>query len=119
MTPMIDIVFQLLIFFLVTAQMAEQTRAKLSLPQEEGERSAERAQSGLTINLLADGTIVVNDAAVSLDELDALIDEAIDVAGGADKLKPLIRADFPRSASPPKGGAECGSRDDRSAASPS
>ena len=42
---------------------------------------------------LADGTIVVNDAAVSLDELDALIDEAIDVAGGADKLKPLIRAD--------------------------
>ena len=93
MTPMIDIVFQLLIFFLVTAQMAEQTRAKLSLPQEEGERSTERAQAGLTINLLADGSIVVNDAVVSLDGLEALIDEAIDVAGGADKLRPLVRAD--------------------------
>ena len=39
MTPMIDIVFQLLIFFLVTAQMAQQTRATLDLPKEKGEET--------------------------------------------------------------------------------
>ncbi len=93
MTPMIDIVFQLLIFFLVTAQMAEQTRAKLNLPQERGEDAAESEQAGLTVNVLADGRIVVNDAEVPLEALDALVDEAIKVAGGADRLKPLVRAD--------------------------
>jgi biopolymer transport protein ExbD len=93
MTPMIDIVFQLLIFFLVTAQMAEQTRSKLNLPQERGEDATEREQAGLTVNVLADGRIVVNDAEVPLEALDALVDEAIKVAGGADRLKPLVRAD--------------------------
>jgi len=93
MTPMIDIVFQLLIFFLVTAQMAEQTRAKLDLPVERGEDVTEREQAGLTVNVLADGSVVVNDAVVSLEALDALVDAAIDAAGGADRLKPLVRAD--------------------------
>ena len=93
MTPMIDIVFQLLIFFLVTAQMAEQTRAKMDLPREKGEDTTEREQAGLTINVLADGRIVVNDAEVTLAQLDGLVDAAIQSVGGADRLKPLIRAD--------------------------
>jgi biopolymer transport protein ExbD len=45
------------------------------------------------VNVLADGRIVVNDAEVPLEALDALVDEAIKVAGGADRLKPLVRAD--------------------------
>jgi len=93
MTPMIDIVFQLLIFFLVTAQMAQQTRAQLDLPKEKGEEEKQQDIAGLTVNVLADGSIVVNDQTVSLEALDRMIDEAIGVAGGPDKLKPLIRAD--------------------------
>ena len=93
MTPMIDIVFQLLIFFLVTAQMAQQTRAQLDLPKEQGEEEKERELAGLTINLLGDGTIVVDGRAVSLEALDALVDEAVARVGGLDALKPLIRAD--------------------------
>jgi len=93
MTPMIDIVFQLLIFFLVTAQMAEQSRAKLDLPKEQGEQSVDREFAGLTINVLADGTIVVNEAVLAPGDLDALVEEAIRAAGGADRLKPLVRAD--------------------------
>lgn len=93
MTPMIDIVFQLLIFFLVTAQMAQQTRAQLDLPKEQGEEEKQKEIAGLTVNVLADGSIVVNDQTVSLEALDRMIDEAIAVAGGPDKLKPLIRAD--------------------------
>ena len=93
MTPMIDIVFQLLIFFLVTAQMAQQTRAQLDLPKEQGEEEKQKEIAALTVNVLADGSIVVNDQTVSLEALDRMIDEAIAVAGGPDKLKPLIRAD--------------------------
>ena len=93
MTPMIDIVFQLLIFFLVTAQMAEQSRATLELPKEKGEDSEDREQAGLMINVLADGSIVVSDNVVSFEALDRLVEEAIAHAGGVDALKPLIRAD--------------------------
>ena len=93
MTPMIDIVFQLLIFFLVTAQMAPQTRAQLDLPKEQGEAEKEQELAGLTINVLADGKVVVNEETVSLEALDRMVDEAIRVAGGPDRLKPLIRAD--------------------------
>ena len=39
MTPMIDIVFQLLIFFLTTAQLAQFSRAAMDLPQEAGEET--------------------------------------------------------------------------------
>jgi biopolymer transport protein ExbD len=93
MTPMIDIVFQLLIFFLVTAQMAQQTRAMLDLPKEKGEESKETEQAGLTINVLADGSVVVNDAVLSLEALDRLVDDAIARMGGVAGLKPLVRAD--------------------------
>ena len=53
MTPMIDIVFQLLIFFLVTSQMAEQTRTELDLPREKGEESVEQAQARLSFPILS------------------------------------------------------------------
>ena len=73
MTPMIDIVFQLLIFFLVTSQMAEQTRTELDLPREKGEESVEQAQAGITINVRPDGSVVVSDKVVSFEALDALV----------------------------------------------
>jgi biopolymer transport protein ExbD len=93
MTPMIDIVFQLLIFFLVTAQMAQQTRAQLDLPKERGEEEKERELAGLTINLLGDGSIVVDGKTVAPEALDRLVDEAVARVGGLESLKPLIRAD--------------------------
>ena len=48
MTPMIDIVFQLLIFFLTTAQLAQFSRAEMDLPEEAGEQveTAEGRNSG-------------------------------------------------------------------------
>ena len=93
MTPLIDIVFQLLIFFLVTAQMAEVTRAQLDLPKEKGEEADDSDKAGLTINVLADGSVVVADETLSEAALDRAIEAAIDAAGGAYMLKPLVRAD--------------------------
>ena len=93
MTPLIDIVFQLLIFFLVTAQMAEVTRAQLDLPKEKGEEAGDSDKAGLTINVLADCSVVVADETLSEAALDRAIEAAIDAAGGADMLKPLVRAD--------------------------
>ena len=66
MTPMIDIVFQLLIFFLTTAQLAMFSRAELDLPVEMGEQEEAAEEAGLIINILSDGSITI--AGESLDD---------------------------------------------------
>jgi biopolymer transport protein ExbD len=98
MTPMIDIVFQLLIFFLVTARMAEMTRADIDLPTEAGEKEASKEQAGLVINVAANGEITVGERAVDLLELESMAAELASATGpkGAtdpSKFRPLVRAD--------------------------
>ena len=94
MTPMIDIVFLLLIFFLTTMQLARESRAEVELPVEMGEKDAAVQPAGLILNVLADGSIVEGERVISIAELD-LIAMA---AGGANEAggtlnRPLIRAD--------------------------
>ena len=94
MTPMIDIVFQLLIFFLVTAQLSQYSRADLDLPEEAGEKTDEASEAGLIINVLADGSIELAAEEVTIEELRILaIDLVNDSEGRGDIVRPLIRAD--------------------------
>ncbi|MFO0874896.1 MAG: biopolymer transporter ExbD [Phycisphaerales bacterium] len=94
MTPMIDIVFQLLIFFLTTAQMADRSRAEIDLPREQGEQRTTSESAGLIINLLADGTIIVGEQAIGLDELERLGEDVLRRAPRDDATpQPLVRAD--------------------------
>lgn len=100
LTPMIDIVFQLLIFFLTTAQMAEMSRAEMELPQEPGEEARSEEAAGLIVNLPPDGGILVGQQAVTLDELEALARDALErwqssrLEGAVDaQPQPLVRAD--------------------------
>jgi len=97
MTPMIDIVFQLLIFFLTTAQMADRSRVAMNLPAERGEQRESAESAGLIVSLPADGTILVSGQEVTLDRLediaaDVLTSERI-VSEGKSLPQPLIRAD--------------------------
>lgn len=95
MTPMIDIVFQLLIFFLVTAQAARMSRADLDLPREIGEQSPVAEQAGLIINITREGEIVVSDRTVMLEELEALVQASVRQYGEEDigRAKVTVRAD--------------------------
>ena len=94
MTPMIDIVFLLLIFFLWTMQLVQDSRMELDLPNEQGEQVELTEQAGLILNLLSDGTIIEGDEVISLERLKLLALSAVD---GTDplrgSLRPLIRAD--------------------------
>ena len=51
MTPMIDIVFLLIIFFMVAAQFAQQAHVNLNLPDEVGEQKEDKPVSTLVINI--------------------------------------------------------------------
>ncbi|MCZ6834686.1 MAG: biopolymer transporter ExbD [Planctomycetota bacterium] len=94
-TPMIDVVFLLIIFFMVAAQFARTTRAEMDLPLEPGEQEQQAEEAGLVINVLADGSIIVNEQTLDLDQLEAMVrDEVQNVHGGDAKLvKLLIRSD--------------------------
>ena len=67
MTPMIDIVFQLILFFLVSTTFAILPGIKLNLPSS---RTSEgTSYQGITITADADGLLFFNEKEVAIDEL--------------------------------------------------
>lgn len=68
MIPMIDIVFQLILFFLVSTTFALLPGITVNLPQS---ATAEESQvAGLVITLSADGGLWLNEQPLSLQQLD-------------------------------------------------
>lgn len=57
---MIDVVFLLIIFFMLTAQFMKETRAELDLPEEPGQQLDVPEESGLVINVTEDGEIILS-----------------------------------------------------------
>ena len=95
LTPMIDIVFLLIIFFMTTAQFARLTREHVDLPQERGEQLEDPEDPGVVVNLTADGRIVVAGETVDLPGLEAIVRNEIELVEGRDaaRVRIMIRAD--------------------------
>ncbi len=97
MTPMIDVVFLLIIFFLVSSHLAQQeTQLELDLPTAaSGERPAEDEIRRVVVNVVPDGgplpRLQVGSKAVAPEDLDRLIGYESRQAGG--KIEVRIRAD--------------------------
>ena len=75
MTPMIDIVFLLLIFFMTVTQASRIKEEQLELPQQEGSRDKET--SSLTIHIRQDGQLVMLGRVLQLDRLLTLVNEEL------------------------------------------
>lgn len=94
MTPMIDIVFLLLIFFLTTAQLARNSRADIDLPEERGEQREQIERAGLIVNVLADGSIVEGERTISIEELEIFaLSQVVMQESNGQPIRPLVRAD--------------------------
>jgi biopolymer transport protein ExbD len=93
MTPMIDVVFQLIIFFLVSSHLARQEqRLVLPLPQAAtGQEARDDNPAQLTVHVLADGTLHVAGRQVLPAALETLLAQRHQVHGAA--LAVRIRAD--------------------------
>jgi biopolymer transport protein ExbD len=93
MTPMIDVVFQLIIFFLLSSHLAKQeTQFALPLPAAaSGQADPADERARLTVNVLADGTAMFSGRATSPDELSRSLVERKSVHG--DDLEVRIRSD--------------------------
>jgi biopolymer transport protein ExbD len=68
--PMVDIVFLLLIFFLVTWNFARyETELDVKVPTAKEGQDSRRAAGEVIINVKSDGSIVMNRRTMSVDEL--------------------------------------------------
>lgn len=70
-TPLIDVVFLLIIFFLVSSHLARQeTQLEVALPAASSVREAEDTSiARVTINVRADGEVLLGSEAIARDEL--------------------------------------------------
>ncbi len=80
-TPMIDVVFLLVIFFMVTAQFAQISRAELDLPQERGEQREQVGREELIINLTREGVIIIAEQRIELGEIEPYVRQALERSG--------------------------------------
>ncbi len=93
MTPMIDVVFLLIIFFLVSSHLASrEVHLELPLPEAaSGQASTSDAAPRITVNVLQDGTLSVAGRELSTEELQARLQQR--VAEQGQQVQVRIRGD--------------------------
>jgi len=95
MTPMIDVVFLLLVFFMTVSQVSKLNRAHLELPKLKG--AEDQRPTVLTINITREGRIIVSGNAMSAARLGQMIVEELEklaaVGDDPSKLTVVLRVD--------------------------
>lgn len=92
LTPLIDVVFLLLIFFMVSTTFVRESNIALELPRADSGTEPDE-QTALEIRVSRDGSFAVNGQVLLTSDQDSLMQALREVAGG-DFERPLtIRAD--------------------------
>lgn len=87
LTPLIDVVFLLLIFFMVTTTFDRETQLKIELPQASGE--SRKAENVLEVSIDSKSHFFINQKEVVNSGLDT-IKKALKQAAGDEKSPPLL-----------------------------
>lgn len=90
---MIDVVFLLLIFFMVSTTFKEDTRIRVRLPEAQGEKAPAEESRVLEIAIDGAGTFYVNERKVADREPATLQEAILGVVGEERELPVVIRAD--------------------------
>lgn len=91
LTPMIDVVLLLIIFFVLTAQFARTQGAPMNLPQEKGEKAPADKPASLVIDLSVKGELSVLGTPTDLPRLVKMVEGEVLRLGAALDLE--VRAD--------------------------
>jgi biopolymer transport protein ExbD len=92
LTPLIDVVFLLLIFFMVSTTFTRESHLNIELPEANGERSEQQAEL-IDVVINADGQYRLNDRALVNNRRETLERAVTELAGGDTKLPFIITAD--------------------------
>ena len=93
LTPLIDVVFLLLIFFMVSTTFNDDARLRLQLPQADGEPIASDELELLEIVIDVGGRFYVDDRQVSDTRVETLRQAMVGAVGPRRDLPVLIKAD--------------------------
>lgn len=92
LTSLIDVVFLLLIFFMVSTTFEKQTKLKIELPEATQQATAGESQN-LTITINAKGIYYINDRELSGQDFQALQKQLVNEVGDKRDMKVLVKAD--------------------------
>ena len=92
LTPLIDVVFLLLIFFMVTTTFTKETRLLITLPEANGEPAEETAQT-LELLVNAEGNYAVNGQNLINRDIKTIMAALKDASGGNVEMPLIITAD--------------------------
>ncbi len=92
LTPLIDVVLQLIIFFLYTSSFVQMIKAPIDLPVEAGQDGPPQPAS-ISIDLAADGTLLIEARVVTLDTLLDIVSHELSIAPDRSAVDVLLRPD--------------------------
>lgn len=92
LTPLIDVVFLLLIFFMVTTTFTRETRLSVNLPEADGE-AAQQPPEQIEIVVSEQGRYAIDGQPLSNNELQNLVNALEQRAGGNRDVAILLIAD--------------------------
>ncbi|MEK6701052.1 MAG: biopolymer transporter ExbD [Planctomycetota bacterium] len=95
LTPMIDVVLLLIIFFVLSAQFAQGVRKQVALPTEMGEKDpAQAGSSSVVIDIDRSGEMFRAGERLDMDRLKATLrGELAQTGGNPDAVAIIVRAD--------------------------
>lgn len=92
LTPLIDVVFLLLIFFMVSTTFTKETHLTLTLPEASGEERVSKVDY-LEVVVAADGGYAINGNTLVNKHIDTLMKGLQEVAGDARDIPLVITGD--------------------------
>lgn len=92
LTPLIDVVFLLLIFFMVTTTFTRETRMLISLPEAEADAMASE-QTTLELLISKDGSYAVNGKSLINRDIKTIMAALKDASAGDSAMPLVITAD--------------------------
>lgn len=92
LTPLIDVVFLLLIFFMVTTTFTQETRLSVNLPEADGEPVEETATT-IEISVSEGGSYAIDGRPLVNAQLDTLMRALDEISGGNKDMALILIAD--------------------------
>jgi biopolymer transport protein ExbD len=93
LTPLIDVVFLLLIFFMVSTTFDKQAQIQIHLPEAESSEQTEKLPNSIEIGIDAKGNYFVNEEELINSDADTLNKALIKIAAGKTDIPVIISAD--------------------------
>ncbi len=93
LAPLIDVVFLLLIFFMVSTTFEKESRLKLELPEAVTQNQEADPKQVIDIRIAPNGAYRIGDRMLAKGDLEGLMQELEKAAGGDKEKRIAIRAD--------------------------